>query len=113
MNGSWNFPYSRPSAVQKNVFGILLIQLGKRNRDISKTHPVFLPPGTHIIISPGMQAVPNSSFTLNLLPGHGLPKPKSVTPNKLDNVSVLGGIFAFSEILCSKKYNAFLLIFEQ
>ena len=48
-----------------------------------------------------------SSFTLNLLPGQGLPRPESVTPNKLDNVSVLGWIFAFSKILCSKKYNAF------
>lgn len=91
----------------------LLIQLGKRNGDISKTHPVFLPPGTHIIILTETQRVPNSSFILNLLPGHGLPRPKSVTPNKLNNVSVLGWIFAFSKILCSKKYNAFLLIFEQ
>lgn len=90
---------------------ILLIQLGKRNGDVSKTHPVFPPPGIHIIISPEIQAVPNFSFTLNLLPGHGLPRPKSVTPNKLDNVSVLGGIFAFSEIPCSKKYNAFFINF--
>lgn len=69
---------------------ILLTQLGKKSGDISKTLRVFHPPGTHIIILPETQAVPNSSFTLNLLPGYGLPRPKSVTPNKLDNVSVLG-----------------------
>lgn len=91
---------------------VQLTQLRKRSGDISKIHLKLLPPGTHITESfclrPSLFQIP---LTLNLLPDQGLLRPVSVTPNQLDNSSVLGWVFGFSKILCSKKYNAFFINF--
>lgn len=97
---------------------ILLTQLKRMNGDISKENewryfqnPArFLPHGTHIIILPETQPIPNSSFTLNPLPGQHL---RRVSLSLLTNwiMSVYWEGFLLSQkILYSKKYNAFLLI---